>query len=429
MLHVSISLRALVFILLISAVALTGSDVARGAPATDNLMNVDALVFNDPGQNGGRDIRTQTSAGNLGGIRIYTGNTLTNPPTTAALQFYGNGHTVFGGQAFIDSGSSFSAAIIFRTAASGGVGERMRITAFGNVGIGTTNPTLGKLQVESDGVAIHGKTTGDTAIRGFADEGIGAAGVSNSGIGVLGNTNGSQPGVFQSFGTFARVVINSDTGTAANDNAGVRFQQGGTDRWSVAVHSTDGDFTIFEDDAGTNRLAIKGTGTNQGNVGIGNINPQDKLQVNGDIRVGTTGVNGCIKRADGNGIIGTCASDRALKKDIERLNPVLAQLAALQPSSFVMRTDEFSDRFSGSERSYGLIAQEVEQVLPELVATQDDGMKAVHYEMLPILTLEGVRELKAENDALREQVQTLEARLANIESFLIGGTPALAAAR
>jgi cell division protein FtsB len=63
-------------------------------------------------------------------------------------------------------------------------------------------------------------------------------------------------------------------------------------------------------------------------------------------------------------------------------------------------------------------------------------MKAVHYEMLPILTLEGVRELKVENDALREQVAALQqenastqARLAAIEQRLTGGTAPLVAAR
>ena len=57
-----------------------------------------------------------------------------------------------------------------------------------------------------------------------------------------------------------------------------------------------------------------------GNVGIGSFNDfptiTDKLQVFGDIRVGTTGTNGCVKNFDGTGLVGTCASDRRFKKDI-----------------------------------------------------------------------------------------------------------------
>src|SRR5689334_2777900 len=126
MLHLSISLslRAIVFVLLLCAITLTGAaDVARGALAAAELTGSDGLLMTNPGQNGARDIHTDNGGGgNLGGVRIYAGNSLANPPATAALQFYGNGHTVFPGQAFIDSGSNANAAIIFRTAASGGVG-------------------------------------------------------------------------------------------------------------------------------------------------------------------------------------------------------------------------------------------------------------------------------------------------------------------
>ena len=48
-----------------------------------------------------------------------------------------------------------------------------------------------------------------------------------------------------------------------------------------------------------------------------------------------------------------------------------------------------------------MIAQDVEQVLPELVVTGDDGFKAVDYSKLPLLTIQAVKELKAENDALK----------------------------
>ena len=147
----------------------------------------------------------------------------------------------------------------------------------------------------------------------------------------------------------------------------------------------------------------------------------DRLQVFGDVRVGTTGTNGCIKNFGGTGIIGTCSSDRRLKKDITPFGPVLNQLTALQPVDYYWRSDEFPDRHFGNSRNYGLIAQDVEAVLPELVVTEDDGYKAVDYTKLPLLSIQAIKELKAENDTLKARVGELEPlkqRVAELERLL-----------
>ena len=102
----------------------------------------------------------------------------------------------------------------------------------------------------------------------------------------------------------------------------------------------------------------------------------DKLQVFGDIRVGNAGTNGCLKSFDGTGIAGTCSSDRRLKRDITPFGSALNQLTALQPVHFYWRAAEFPDRHFGEAQTYGLIAQDVERVFPELVVTGEDGFKA-----------------------------------------------------
>jgi Chaperone of endosialidase len=152
-----------------------------------------------------------------------------------------------------------------------------------------------------------------------------------------------------------------------------------------------------------------------GNVGIGTPagtdnepTALDKLQVFGDIRVGTSGLNGCVKNFAGTGIIGVCSSDRRLKKDITPFGPALDRVAALQPVHYYWRASEFPDRHYGDDRAYGLIAQDVEQVFPELVVTDKDGYKAVDYSKLPLLTIQAVKELKAENDALKQRLSELE---------------------
>ena len=152
-----------------------------------------------------------------------------------------------------------------------------------------------------------------------------------------------------------------------------------------------------------------------GNVGIGTPpgpdgepTALDRLQVFGDIRVGTSGINGCLKNFTGTPLAGVCASDARFKKHVTPFNPALGSLVALQPVHYHWRAAEFPDRHFGDSRAYGLVAQDVEKVLPELVVTNDDGYKAVDYSKLPLLTIQAVKELKAENDALKDRVAELE---------------------
>lgn len=176
---------------------------------------------------------------------------------------------------------------------------------------------------------------------------------------------------------------------------------------------------------GSNEAQINMVMLPSGNVGIGVPLPPDdfptvpdRLVVFGDIRVGTSGTNGCVKRFDGNALIGTCASDARFKKNITPFGSALAAVAALRPVHYDWRTSEFPDRHFSANRSYGLIAQEVEQVLPELVVTEADGYKAVDYTKLPLLTIQAVRELKAENDGLKAENAALAARLAELERLM-----------
>jgi len=77
---------------------------------------------------------------------------------------------------------------------------------------------------------------------------------------------------------------------------------------------------------------------------------------------GTSGTNGCLMNFGGTGLIETCAS-RRYKKGITPFGPALGRVAALQPVHFCWRADEFADHHFGDSRAYGLIAQDVEQVL------------------------------------------------------------------
>jgi hypothetical protein len=175
--------------------------------------------------------------------------------------------------------------------------------------------------------------------------------------------------------------------------------------WTNSAHGSR--IRIFVTPNGSTSFVEAMTIEPDGRVGIGRA-PQDRLQVDGDIRVGTAATNGCVKRLDGTPIAGTCASDARFKRDIRPFEPMLDRVAHLRPVTYFWRPEAFPDRGFGSGQSYGLVAQEVEQVVPELVHDQPDGYKAVDYSQLPLVLLQAVRELKEENDRLRARIEALE---------------------
>ena len=70
--------------------------------------------------------------------------------------------------------------------------------------------------------------------------------------------------------------------------------------------------------------------------------------------------------------------------------------------SFVWNTQK-QDIYNGKD--YGVIAQEIEEILPELVTTKENGYKAVKYDKLVSLLIEGIKELSSEIKELKEKNQ------------------------
>ncbi len=152
--------------------------------------------------------------------------------------------------------------------------------------------------------------------------------------------------------------------------------------------------------------------TSSGTVGIGTTSPAVKLQVVGDIRVGNSGTNGCVQGFGGTALVGTCTSDARLKTGISPLVGALNKVIQLQPGYFYWKSSEYPELRLGNERNLGFIAQDVEKVIPELVSTDVNGYKAVKYGAeLQMWTIEALKELKAENDALKARVNALEDKL------------------
>jgi uncharacterized protein YlxW (UPF0749 family) len=65
------------------------------------------------------------------------------------------------------------------------------------------------------------------------------------------------------------------------------------------------------------------------------------------------------------------------------------------------------------KKDYGVIAQEVEEVLPELVTTRENGYKAVRYEKIVSLLIEATKAQQAQIEDLKNEVNKLTEKLNN----------------
>ena len=110
-------------------------------------------------------------------------------------------------------------------------------------------------------------------------------------------------------------------------------------------------------------------------------------------------------------------SDRILKYNIEPIQTPLSKILKLQGVSFKWRKDtapSLAKQFSGD--NIGLIAQDVEEIVPEVVVDtkmKDDkdetkDVKGVKYESLVALLIEGMKEQQQQIEQLKQRVSDLE---------------------
>jgi hypothetical protein len=224
----------------------------------------------------------------------------------------------------------------------------MTLSNAGNVGIGTTAPAQ-LLDVESSGNVAQFGTTGS----GF-------------------------------------LYINQ--ATSGNHYLQLAFQVAGTDKWHVGIVPNTNDFAWYDNATGLNALYIQ---QSSGNVGIGTTSPSYILDVTGEARF------------TGN----YTTSDRRWKTHIKPITDGLSLVAKLQGVTFDWRRKQFPQKHFAKGRQLGFIAQDIEKVMPDIVSTDKQGYKSVSYqEVIPVLA-DAVNELKADNDNLRKEVETLKAEV------------------
>ena len=100
-------------------------------------------------------------------------------------------------------------------------------------------------------------------------------------------------------------------------------------------------------------------------------------------------------------IVAFASSDERLKDNIQPIDNPLEKLSQISGKTFDWN-EEKQNIYKG--RDYGVIAQEIEAVLPELVNTREDtGYKAVKYDKLVPLLIESIKELQKQIEELKSK--------------------------
>lgn len=108
-------------------------------------------------------------------------------------------------------------------------------------------------------------------------------------------------------------------------------------------------------------------------------------------------------------------SDISLKKDIQPLENCLDKILQLQSVSFNWVEELVPSRYVKSRPEIGLIAQEVEEVIPEVVGQKfivDGVYKSINYGKLTAVLIEAVKEQQDQINSLKETVEQLSTKLA-----------------
>lgn len=129
----------------------------------------------------------------------------------------------------------------------------------------------------------------------------------------------------------------------------------------------------------------------------GPVNVNNYQNVYGNLFVsGTILSNGTIfSQGD---IVAYFSSDRKLKDNITIINDSLNKIKNIHGVTF-----DWNSQSDYKGNDVGVIAQEVEQVLPQAVSTRDNGIKAVNYNKLIPLLIEGIKELSNRLDKLEQK--------------------------
>jgi hypothetical protein len=280
-------------------------------------------------------------------------------------------------------------------------------TGAGNPGVstGSHNTAVGISALRANTNALF-----DTAIGALALAGN-TIGANNTAVGwsALGTNSTGSNNTAAGF----RAMANCTTGEG-NTAIGLGALLGlTTGRFNVAIGSNVGANLIL----GSNNIYINSSpsGDEDSTIRIGTNGLQGATYVAGIIGA-PVAANGGPVYVDASGKLGTSLmSSLRFKEDVQNMGEQTAGLMKLRPVTF-----HYKPEYDGGSHllQYGLVAEEVAQVYPELVQYGQDGKPfAVRYHVINTMLLNEVQRQHRKLEEQRVQLAELAARGANVEEL------------
>jgi hypothetical protein len=368
----------------------TGAIAALGVGATGTVLTgstgADPVFTGSPSVSGtvtaGTGVTATTGAitATAGNVAITAGNLLLPNTNTAGTA----GVIEFGGTRWI---SNFGTNCTFLGAVAGNTTTTAdNCVAVGNqAGISLTNDVDTTLIGTNAGYWCEG-TTNCTYIGANSGPNLssGSSGSYNTGVGndVLTHisTGGSNVAIGTGSATSALDLITTGSfNTAIGYNAGYGYTSSESSNISINAQGTAGE---------SNTLRISATGTGNGQI--------SKAFIGGIYGVTTTsGTTSAVLVSNGDQL-GTVSSSLRFKENVKDMDS--GNFMKLRPVNFNFKSDK------GKTKQYGLIAEEVDKIMPDIVNYDDEGKPfAVRYHDLPAILLHEIQKLQKRIDVLEKR--------------------------